>query len=68
MDGPGGRGGGFRVVDGAALVVGAAVASVHLRSPVSLAVGLGWGLVWLTFAGVAMWDRSAATPGVLTIS
>lgn len=56
------NGGGFTVLDGVALVLGAAVASVHLRA---LAVqrrdltGLGWALLWITFTGVAI---SAAGP------
>jgi hypothetical protein len=52
--------GGFTLLDGGALVIGAAVASVHMREAVSrVQNALGWGLVWLTFAGVAI---SAAGP------
>jgi hypothetical protein len=58
--------GGFNVLDGVALVIGAAVASIHLRDlvaerPLS---GFGWGLVWITFSGVAL---SAAGPFVLVV-
>lgn len=53
-------GGGFTLLDGAALVIGAAVASVHMREAVtSSLLPLGWGLVWITFTGVAL---SAAGP------
>ena len=45
---------GFTVLDGVALVIAAAVASVHLRTPVNQAMGAGWGLVWATFAGVVL--------------
>lgn len=55
---------GFSVRDGVAIVVGAAVASVHMKSPVDRAFGAGWGLVWLTFAGVGL---TAAGPIVLLI-
>lgn len=48
------REGGFTVLDGAALVVAAAVASVHMRAPVRFASGIAWGLVWIAFAGVAL--------------
>jgi hypothetical protein len=50
------------VLDGVALVLGAAIASVHLRDLVSQPrhlTALGWGLVWITFTGVAL---SAAGP------
>ena len=56
---------GFRVLDGAAMVVGAAVASVHMRAPVALAEGMGWGMVWITFAGVAL---TAAGPILLLVA
>lgn len=49
--------GGFTVLDGVALVIGAAIASVHLRDLVvqqEQPSGLGWVLVWLTFTGVAL--------------
>jgi hypothetical protein len=52
----------FTVLDGVALVMGAAVASVHLRDLVNQdrhLTGLGWALVWITFSGVAL---SAAGP------
>lgn len=55
-------GGGFSVLDGGALVVGAAIASIHvlriLRGDLSAA---GWALVWLAFAWVAV---TAAGPFV----
>ena len=48
-------GGGFNVMDGVALVVGAAIASVHmlrvLRGDLSLA---GWVMLWLAFTWVAV--------------
>ncbi|CAN5907488.1 hypothetical protein BH23PLA1_BH23PLA1_22440 [soil metagenome] len=55
-------GGGWTVLDGAALVIGAAVAAVHLRQavPDGLA-GPGWALMWLSFSGVA---TTAAGPPV----
>jgi hypothetical protein len=54
--------GGFTLLDGAALVIGAAVASVHMREAVTKGLTpLGWVLVWVTFAGVAL---SAAGPFV----
>jgi hypothetical protein len=55
-------GGGFTLLDGASLVIGAAVASVHMRGRVTDTLApFGWGLVWLTFTGVAL---SAAGPFV----
>jgi hypothetical protein len=55
-------GGGFTLLDGAALVIGAAVASVHMRERVRTALPAGaWGLAWITFAGIAV---SAAGPFV----
>jgi hypothetical protein len=54
---------GFTLLDGIALVVGAAIASVHLRDAIPRGLtALGWGLVWPTFAGVAL---SAAGPFIL---
>src|SRR4051794_23667601 len=50
-----GRDDGFTVLDGVSLVVAAAVASVHMRTPVQIASGAGWGLVWIAFAGVGLW-------------
>src|SRR4051794_40855960 len=72
---PGGRaveerieaiGGGFTVLDGAALVVGAAVASVHIRSavPADGLNGLGWAMLWMPLAGVAL---TAAGPFVFLV-
>ena len=56
------RGGGVTMLDGAALVIGAAVASTQVRGvfPGRLS-GAGWSLVWWTFAGIAL---SAAGPFV----
>jgi hypothetical protein len=47
---------GFTLLDGAALVTGAAVASVHIRQAIADGhlLGPGWALAWLTFAGVAL--------------
>ncbi len=58
--------GGFTVLDGVALVVGAAIASVHLREIVSpgALTGSGWGLMWLTFFGISL---SATGPAVLAV-
>lgn len=53
--------GGFNVLDGAALVLGAAVASVHLRVPYEMVRGADSIIVWLVFAGVA---ATAAGPFV----
>src|SRR5262245_62922958 len=48
-------GDGFRVLDGAALVMGAAVASVHIRNVIRDNLGaFGWVLVWCTFSWVAL--------------
>lgn len=57
-----GRGGGLTLLDGAALVIGAAVASAHVRGafPGGLS-GAGWAFVWITFAGIAL---TAAGPFV----
>jgi len=56
------RSGGVTMLDGAALVIGAAVASTQVRGvfPDRL-TGAGWSLVWWTFAGIAL---SAAGPFV----
>ena len=53
---------GFTVLDGAAMIVGAAVASLHFSgaAPPRL-TGLGWGLVWGAFAGIAL---TAAGPAL----
>jgi hypothetical protein len=49
------EGGGVTVLDGAALVAGAAVASVHVRDVVPTGpVGSGWAVVLLTFLWVAL--------------
>jgi hypothetical protein len=47
---------GFTLLDGAALVTGAAVASVHIRAAIADGhlLGPGWALAWMTFAGVAL--------------
>lgn len=48
-------GGGFGVLDGVALVIGAAVASVHIRSVIREGLSIfGWFLVWFTFSWVAV--------------
>src|SRR4051794_21601888 len=49
------RGGGFGVLDGAAIVGGAAVASIHVRGAIrDELAGPGWALLWGTFAWVAL--------------
>lgn len=54
---------GFTSLDGIALVIGAAIASVHLRDAIPRGLTpLGWGLVWPTFVGVGL---SAAGPFIL---
>ena len=46
---------GFRVLDGVALVMGAAVASVHIRGIIrDDLTGFGWALVWCTFTWVSL--------------
>lgn len=47
---------GFTLLDGIALVAGAAIASVHLReaAPEEELAGAGWVLMWLTFGGIAL--------------
>jgi hypothetical protein len=53
------------VLDITALVIGAAVASVHLRHLIEPGLtAAGWGMVWVTFAGVAI---SAAGPFVVLV-
>jgi hypothetical protein len=47
-------GGGFTLLDGVALVVGSAVASVHLRALTEPRLGGAVALFWITFAGVAL--------------
>jgi hypothetical protein len=56
---------GFSVLDGAAIVTGAAVASVHIRGVIrdDLAAP-GWVLIWGTFAWVAL---TAAGPFVFLV-
>jgi hypothetical protein len=46
----------FTLLDGIALVAGAAISSVHLRqaTPAGTLGGAGWVLIWLTFSGVAL--------------
>jgi hypothetical protein len=55
--------GGFTVLDGAALVIGAAVASVHIRGsvPTQSLGAFGWSMLWVTLGGVAL---TAAGPFV----
>src|SRR5262249_23258250 len=59
-------GGGFTVLDGAALVIGAAVGSVHIRGavPSQGLGGYGWSLLWVTLLGVAL---TAAGPFVFVV-
>ena len=58
-------GGGFSVLDGVALVTGAAVASVHLRGIIRETLsGFGWALVWATFAWITL---TAAGPFVFLV-
>ncbi|MHB1557708.1 MAG: hypothetical protein ACYC61_09530 [Isosphaeraceae bacterium] len=48
-------GGGFSVLDGVALVMGSAIASIHvLRVMRGGLTGAGWIMLWLTFAWVAV--------------
>src|SRR5207249_1319831 len=57
---------GFTLLDGAALVTGAAVASVHIREAIADGhlLGPGWALAWLSFAGIAL---TAAGPFVFLL-
>lgn len=57
---------GITLLDGAALVTGAAVASVHIREAIADGhlLGPGWALAWLTFAGIAL---TAAGPFVFLL-
>jgi hypothetical protein len=58
-------GSGFSVLDGVALVTGAAVASVHLRGVIRGGLnGFAWALIWGTFAWVAL---TAAGPFVFLV-
>ena len=52
---------GFTLLDGAAMIIGAAVASLHFSgaAPARL-TGLGWGLVWGAFAGIALTSAGPA--------
>jgi hypothetical protein len=45
---------GFRLLDGLGLVLGAAVASAHLRIMMREAQGIGWIIAWIVFTGVAL--------------
>jgi hypothetical protein len=48
-------GSGFSVLDGVAMVMGSAIASIHtLRVMRGDLTGAGWAMLWLTFAGVAV--------------
>ena len=56
---------GLSVLDGVALIAGAAVASVHIRGLIEDALfGPGWIVVWLTFAWVCV---TAAGPFVYVV-
>ena len=58
-------GSGFSVLDGVALVTGAAVASVHIRGVIRAGLnGFGWALIWGTFTWVAL---TAAGPFVFLV-
>ncbi|HEV3164098.1 MAG TPA: hypothetical protein VGZ22_08705 [Isosphaeraceae bacterium] len=53
---------GLTLLDGAGMVTGAAVASIHIRGVMpSMMPPVGWVLVWVAFAGVAL---TAAGPFV----
>jgi hypothetical protein len=54
VGGPADRNATFTLLDGVALVVAAAVASVHMKTPVQSASGTAWVLVWVAFAGVGL--------------
>lgn len=59
------QGSGFSVLDGAALVVGAAVTSLHFRDlPMRTLTPFGWGLLWFLFCGVAL---TAAGPEIYVV-
>lgn len=46
---------GFSVLDGVAMVMGSAIASIHtLRVMRGDLTGAGWAMLWVTFAGVAI--------------
>ena len=48
-------GAGFSVLDGVAMVMGSAIASIHtLRVMRGDLTGAGWAMLWLTFAGLAV--------------
>ena len=61
MERPVEAGRGFTLLDGAAMIIGAAVASLHFSgaTPARL-TGLGWGLVWGAFAGIAITAAGSA--------
>ncbi|MEO6812166.1 MAG: hypothetical protein ABI353_23910 [Isosphaeraceae bacterium] len=62
-----GPGDGFTVLDGAALVIGSAIAAVHVRAAAQPAEGLdlmGWTLLWVVLIGVAL---TAAGPIVFVV-
>lgn len=49
------QGDGFSVLDGLALVIGAAVAAVHVRGIIRDDLsGSGWAMIWMTFAWVSV--------------
>lgn len=53
---PGATAAGFTLLDGIALVIGAAIASVHLKqaAPPGPLTGTAWVIMWLTFTGIAL--------------
>jgi hypothetical protein len=58
--------GGFSVLDGAALVAGAAVAAVHIKRAIDTDdnLGLGWIMLWGTFFWIAL---TAAGPFIFLV-
>lgn len=61
---------GFTLLDGIALVMGGAIASVHLRqaTPSGILSGAGWAMIWLTFSGVALTSAGPFLALIRTIS
>lgn len=67
---PGTARSGFTLLDGIALVMGGAIASVHLRqaTPSGSLSGAGWAMIWLTFSGVALTSAGPFLTLIRTIS